>query len=109
VPDTIEIPPQGQPNAEPEEFDVAGAIESLRTAQNESETERWTQELAWAFNQYCPRIPIAGNEGAELTDGYMLDTANWEYPTFEDNPEAFPPNFPHIRWNNNGWIRAKTE
>lgn len=83
LPETIEVPPLGEPDGEPRKVLPAQKIGTLEKRLTDSTEKSLVQELAWVYNQDLPCIPIQ-----EKTDQAWYNVKEWEYPSNDDKDMA---------------------
>ncbi len=86
-PAEVEVPmPVGDPDGSLDTIDVHGLMDELSTSSDEDRNREIVQELAWAYNQSVPQIPIWFRYGQ-----MFLNTSDWEWPDLEslDTKMAF--------------------
>lgn len=78
--------PVGDPDGSLDTIDVHGLMDELSTNSDEDRNREIVQELAWAYNQSVPQIPIWFRYGQ-----MFLNTSDWEWPDLEalDTKMAF--------------------
>jgi peptide/nickel transport system substrate-binding protein len=82
----VDIPhPVGEPDGDVQTVNVREKVEALGRASGEAETAL-IRELAWAYNQSIPRIPLLTNTNLRFisTDEWTLPARS--DPTMKDNP-----------------------
>jgi peptide/nickel transport system substrate-binding protein len=101
IPDTVSVPPVGEPAESRTEFDVASKM-SEAGAVGREEMEGLIQELAWAYNQSLPVIPCT-----EVVNNTMLTSDDWEFP--DADAEIMRAQDPNVLLPHFGELKAKTE
>jgi peptide/nickel transport system substrate-binding protein len=83
----LEVPPIGEPDSdETIEIDVLDRFNAVRHAREEERIRHISKELAWAFNQTVPRLPVS-----TAPFHWYLDHDDWNYPP-SDSPLGRPGN-----------------
>lgn len=100
APAKLEVPKTiGDPNSSLETVDVRKKVQKLQTLKGE-EAKQTVTELAWAFNQNLPVIPmVTENWGAT----YWTD--DWEFPS-QDSP-VWGCHYTKSALNSHGMVNAK--
>ncbi|QGN07630.1 ABC transporter substrate-binding protein [Halorhabdus sp. CBA1104] len=87
VPETVEVPPYGQPNAEPEEVNPLPKLQKLSSATGD-QAAQLVKELAWIINQSLPAIPMMEKQAQTF-----MTTDDWNVPAKDsDKLQTYWPN-----------------
>ncbi|XVH30481.1 ABC transporter substrate-binding protein [Haloferacaceae archaeon DSL9] len=78
-PDAFDVPPLSNPDGDAETFDFDEKLGELERAVDEESERQVIQELAFAYNQAIPVLPIA-----EKLDQAVMTTHDWEIPDADD-------------------------
>ncbi|WP_276256576.1 ABC transporter substrate-binding protein [Halomontanus rarus] len=89
MPDSIEVPPVGEFDAEPsEEIVFADLVQEVGQTADEERVNELFEQLAWAWNWYIPIGPMTSQMGVQY-----FNTARFEVP---ENPEDIPGGAPQV-------------
>ena len=77
-PETVEVPPVGEPDGAVSEVDLAAKVTELGTSSG-VDADELIRELTWAFNQTLPAIPVQ-----EKFQQTFLTNDEWDVPSKND-------------------------
>ena len=78
--ETVELPPVGKPDGEPQEMDLTKVVQDITTASDKQALSEAAKKYSWYFNQELPDTPLT--ESAYPT--YISNDA-WEIPSLNDD------------------------
>jgi peptide/nickel transport system substrate-binding protein len=82
----VEVPPIGEPESdETIEIDILERYDAVRRATDQSEIIEISKELAWAFNQTVPRLPVSPQ-----VQPFYFEHDDWEYADSDDPMGQYP-------------------
>lgn len=91
VPQTVEAPPVGEPEASTSEMDLAEKTAQIPNSSGD-QAKQLVTELAWAVNQTLPILPVMEKVGA-----VWWTTDDWQTPSADDKwMSVNPPT--HLTW-----------
>ncbi|NGM70564.1 hypothetical protein G6M89_16405 [Natronolimnobius sp. AArcel1] len=85
APTDFDVPALDDPDGESEEFDFDEALTELERTHDEDEEHQLIQEIAFAYNQSLPIIPVA-----EKLDQAVMTTHDWDIPDTDESIMQIP-------------------
>ncbi len=78
--ETVELPPVGKPDGQPQEMDLTQIVQDITTATDEQALSEAAKKYSWYFNQELPDNPLT--ESAYPT---YVSTDAWQIPSVDDD------------------------
>jgi peptide/nickel transport system substrate-binding protein len=109
VPLTPDLPPNGQPDAAGQSFDVADAVSSMPTTRDSEEMTSTVNRVAWYYNYMIPQLGLTQGSTTSFLNG-----KDFTFPPTDDPGMKIPhPNYDLLRQTESGGavarLQSKTE